>query len=307
MNAKRTFFAALLVGALFWALSPLLDTKPPSPEPVITEPPAIEVTAPLVSSLAPSLPGAGRPPLRAQPRAQTPSPAAPAPEGNVIEFRVVNGLAVAYGDLLLGKPEEGAAVTRGRYEAPPPRLWDRPEIPYAISPTLPNPERVHQAIDYFNRHTPVSWVPLQGHPDAVIFEAGEEHCYSYLGRLGGAQPIRLSVACQWPQIVHEMMHALGFVHEQSRGDRDQFVEVLWENIQDEYRNQYAIVPDSFMEAQRDTPFDYRSAMLYSPTTFAARPGAPTLRSRHGSDEVRPVTEGLSPGDIQRLKRLYRLN
>lgn len=32
--------------------------------------------------------------------------------------------------------------------------------------------------------------------------------------------------------MHEMLHAIGFWHEQSRPGRNDFVEVMWENIQD---------------------------------------------------------------------------
>ena len=48
----------------------------------------------------------------------------------------------------------------------------------------------------------------------------------------GVQELSLGGGCNAKgTIMHEMMHALGFWHEQSRPDRNQFVEILWENIE----------------------------------------------------------------------------
>ena len=57
-------------------------------------------------------------------------------------------------------------------------------------------------------------------------------CSSYVGRKGGNQEIILESGCGiLSTVLHEMMHAIGFLHEQARGDRDDFVEVNLKNIQ----------------------------------------------------------------------------
>ena len=62
-------------------------------------------------------------------------------------------------------------------------------------------------------------------------------CWSAVGRswwmTGIGQKLSLGPGCNNKgTIMHEFMHAAGFWHEQSRPDRNLFVEVLWENIAD---------------------------------------------------------------------------
>lgn len=57
-------------------------------------------------------------------------------------------------------------------------------------------------------------------------------CWSTIGRDGGQQVVSLSVdgCLDHGVILHELLHALGFHHEHTRSDRDQYVRINWENV-----------------------------------------------------------------------------
>lgn len=63
-------------------------------------------------------------------------------------------------------------------------------------------------------------------------------CWSYVGKFGGAQIVSLQPPdARGPnclgkegRAIHELLHALGIFHEQSRADRDRFVDVHTENV-----------------------------------------------------------------------------
>ena len=280
----------------------------PQPAPQVVTPPSLKQT---LRNIKPKV----LEPAVSKPKTHTPTqkeqmstsfvPAIPRkPQGNIIEFQIVDGYAVAYGDILLGKPEDPMNSGRGRYEAPTPQHWDKPEIPYSIHPSLPDPDRVEKALAFLREKTPVNFIPYTGQRDAIIFEPGTQHCLSLLGKVGGIQPIKLSPGCQWQQILHEVLHALGFIHEQSRPDRDQYIEILWNNIDEPYYDQFGYVPESFSDPIRAFPFDYQSIMLYPTHSFTKSPDLLNMRPL-GSESIAPNQNGLSEGDIKRINRMFR--
>ena len=77
-------------------------------------------------------------------------------------------------------------------------------------------------------------------------------------------------------VIHEMLHASGFWHEQSRPDRDEHVEIFWSNIQPGMEDNFA----RYSRAEVSTlslPYDTDSVMHYSSTAF----------SRNGQYTIKP--------------------
>jgi hypothetical protein len=87
-----------------------------------------------------------------------------------------------------------------------------------------------------NRHGYVSTVD-RGKTDDCLRSFSprllRDSCWSYLGRSksSGAQDLSLGSGCtSQATVIHELLHAVGFAHEQKRPDRDQFVTINWANI-----------------------------------------------------------------------------
>lgn len=229
------------------------------------------------------------------------------PKG-AVEFEVLpGGYAVAFGDILLGKVKDKTpGKDRGLFKPATFRLWESPTMAFHIEKDLPNKMAVEQALEYLETYTVLRFVNLQNQEDGLAFVPGEERCLSYVGRVGGIQPVFLSPECGRNEILHEILHALGFVHEQSRVDRDEFVRILWENIDEPFFNQFDLIPAELTSRYykgASFDFDYTSRMMYHPTAFAKQPGQITIESLT-STPIAPISEGLSQRDIDRINSLF---
>lgn len=116
--------------------------------------------------------------------------------------------------------------------------------------------------------------------DHIYIKKGTNNgCNSYVGRQGGKQEMNLqSPGCMSEgTIMHEMIHALGFDHEQNRPDRDDYVNILWDNIVPEY--QFAFNKDSPQEYSTfGVAYNPRSIMHYGNHDFSKN-GQPTITSK----------------------------
>lgn len=68
---------------------------------------------------------------------------------------------------------------------------------------------------------------------------------------------------QFGSVAHELGHVLGFYHEHSRPDRDNYVTVLRFNIRSD--RQYNFLKYSNTEILTSEPYDIGSVMHYGPT------------------------------------------
>ena len=86
-------------------------------------------------------------------------------------------------------------------------------------------EIIHQAASEFNNRTGgcVKWVERGAETDYVAIKSDNSGCWSMVGQVSGRQELNLqSPGCVWSggsTVQHEMLHALGTWHEQSRPDR----------------------------------------------------------------------------------------
>ncbi|XP_020902962.1 zinc metalloproteinase nas-4 [Exaiptasia diaphana] len=138
---------------------------------------------------------------------------------------------------------------------------------------------IDSAIREFSTKTCVHFKEVSGsYSGDHIRLVGGGGCGSYVGRRGGGQNVYLGRGCEYVGvIIHEMMHALGVYHEQSRPDRDRYVEILWHNIQPGKEKNFR----KYGHGQLDKlglPYDTSSIMHYDRYLFS-KSQKPTIVAR----------------------------
>jgi len=140
--------------------------------------------------------------------------------------------------------------------------------------------------------------------DYAFIHGDNGGCSSWIGRLGqGKQDVTLQGSCvtDIPTIIHELLHLVGLHHEHQRADRDQYVDILLQNVEDQYRFAFDLLSDREYTTYGQS-YDTTSVMHYNQQAFSKN-GQDTIRSKDG----RSIgwNKDMTAGDIYKVKQMYK--
>ncbi|XP_072936143.1 uncharacterized protein [Epargyreus clarus] len=148
----------------------------------------------------------------------------------------------------------------------------------------------------------------KGDRDAVVIQGSRRGCFSQVGYQGGYQVLNLSGrhpvgrGCfRHGTVVHEFLHALGFYHMQSSPDRDDYIDVVWQNIIQRARHNFRKY-NSLVVTDFGVGYDYESVLHYSRKAFSSNGQDTLIPKQRGAQIGQRV--GLSQKDILKLNKMY---
>ncbi|XP_051879393.1 meprin A subunit beta-like [Pristis pectinata] len=209
------------------------------------------------------------------------------------------GLNLIEGDIRHDTPTDRSAIANDKFR------WPK-TVPYYLEDSLDVNAKgvILKAFEQYRLKSCIDFKPWSGEANYISVFKGSG-CWSYVGNQHvGKQQLSIRERCERiATIEHEFLHALGFWHEQSRPDRDDYVKIIWDRIENGQEHNFDKYDDKLSITQ-NIPYDYTSVMHYGSRAFT-KGSEPTIVTKIAefSNVIGQHIE-LSDYDLQKVNRLY---
>lgn len=191
-------------------------------------------------------------------------------------------------------------------------LWSDNVVHFGFREPFYHKNNVYIALQRMRKRIDIEFVEEPA-DDMIMFINGRG-CKSNIGKIGGVQTIDLQHTKSNPYCVnpgtvtHELSHALGLWHEQSIEDRDKYVRVNYQNMDESMHRNFVKVKGA---NNMGTNYDYNSILHYR-STSGSNNGKPTMEAIDSEGKVnKELTDSmgknwqLSPSDSVQLLLMYQ--
>lgn len=169
-------------------------------------------------------------------------------------------------------------------------------------------EFIEAIIREITTSTCIKFVPRKTEENYIRIRYNSLTCESKVGPANsGVQILLLNRHCmKRNDILHKLMHVLGFFHKHNRPDRDKHVKIQWENIEDGKQKNFKTVTfsehaDYYNKVYINTTYDFASVMC-NPSHGWSKNKKPIIIPRNKSVIIK--ANGLSELDKLKIGRLY---
>ncbi|XP_068140021.1 seminal metalloprotease 1-like [Drosophila tropicalis] len=191
--------------------------------------------------------------------------------------------------------------------------WPNATIPYKIDPEFADPfvAYIKLAMMRIELVSCIQFVAAADDAeDYVLILPSTTGCSSNVGYLPGERTVKLKPGeldkgCfRLASIQHELLHTMGFHHQQSSHDRDNYVLIVEENIRDGYAHNFRKYESEVIE-NFDQSYDYASVLHYSSLAYSNN-GEPTIVALNAEGQSKMGQRlQMTATDINRLNVMYK--
>uniref|UniRef100_A0A8C1XQK8 Metalloendopeptidase n=1 Tax=Cyprinus carpio TaxID=7962 RepID=A0A8C1XQK8_CYPCA len=215
---------------------------------------------------------------------------------DIFEINEAAGLDLVEGDILINEGEDRNTILGEKYRWPT-------TLPYVLDSSLEINAKgvILRAFEQYRLKTCIDFKPWSREPNYIfVFKD-----VTQMGnRRMGKQNLSIGAGCDsLGTVEHEFLHALGFWHEQSRSDRDDYVTIVWDQIKEGHEHNFNLHNET-ESSSLGVPYDYGSVMHYSKKAFSIG-SKPTIVTKIPEflDVIGQRME-FSDSDLLKLNRLY---